>query len=69
MAFVTLIFAGQIGEAHLAGVGLANTLYNIVVTSVSTGYSSVFDTYGPQVCVLLMFKVNINVEILNLKTR
>ena len=58
MAFVTLIFAGQIGEAHLAGVGLANTLYNIVVTSVSTGYSSVFDTYGPQ--------VNINVKIIEL---
>ncbi|KAL5272139.1 hypothetical protein ACHWQZ_G000379 [Mnemiopsis leidyi] len=49
MSFVTLLFAGQIGQSHLAGVGLANTLYNIIVTSVSTGYSSVFDTYGPQV--------------------
>ena len=49
MAFVTLVFAGQISEAHLTGVGLAITLNNLVIASVSTGYSSVFDTYGPQV--------------------
>jgi len=59
MSFVTLLFAGQIGQSHLAGVGLANTLYNIIVTSVSTGYSSVFDTYGPQVRVIkVVFTMN-----------
>ena len=49
MAFVTLMFAGQIDQAHLTGVGLAITLYNIIICSVSIGYSSMFDTYGPQV--------------------
>ena len=49
MAFITLIFAGQMSQAHLAGVGLANTLFNVAVTSVSSGYSSIFETYGPQV--------------------
>ena len=47
--FVTILFAGNIDQAHLDGVGLANTIYNVVVMSVSSGYSSVFDTYGPQV--------------------
>ena len=49
MAFITLVFAGQMNQAHLAGVGLANTLFNVAVTSVSSGYSSIFETYGPQV--------------------
>ena len=49
LAFVTVLFAGNINQAHLDGVGLANTLFNVVVMSVSSGYSSVFDTYGPQV--------------------
>ena len=49
LPFVTVLFAGNINQAHLDGVGLANTIYNVVVMSVSQGYSSVFDTYGPQV--------------------
>ena len=49
MAFITLVFAGHMNQAHLAGVGLTNTLFNVAVTSVSSGYSSIFDTYGPQV--------------------
>lgn len=49
MAFVTLIFAGQLGQAYLDGVGLANTLLNLLVIPVTAGYASVFDTYGPQV--------------------
>ncbi|KAL5263223.1 hypothetical protein ACHWQZ_G008565 [Mnemiopsis leidyi] len=49
LAFVTVLFAGNINQAHLDGVGLANTIFNVVVMSVSSGYSSVFDTYGPQV--------------------
>ena len=49
MPFITVIFAGNINQAHLDGVGLANTIYNVVALSVSSGYSSVFDTYGPQV--------------------
>ena len=49
MAFITLLFAGHIDKAHLDGVGLANTLYGVFVLAVSSGYSSVFDTYGPQV--------------------
>ena len=49
MAFITLMFAGHISPAHLAGVGLANTLFNLIVVPVSAGYASVFDTYGPQV--------------------
>ena len=49
VSFVTVIFAGHINKAHLAGVGLTNTLYNTVVMSLSQGYLYVFDTYGPQV--------------------
>ena len=49
MAFITLMFAGHISPAHLAGVGLTNTLFNLIVVPVSAGYASVFDTYGPQV--------------------
>ena len=49
MAFITIMFAGHLGPAHLAGVGLANTLFNLVVVPISAGFSSVFDTYGPQV--------------------
>lgn len=49
MAFTTLLFAGQIDKAHLDGVGLANSLYGAFILSLSSGYSSVFDTYGPQV--------------------
>ena len=48
-AFVTIFFAGTLSQAHLDGVGLANTLLNVVVLSLSLGYTSVFDTYGPQV--------------------
>ena len=48
-AFVTILFAGTLSQAHLDGVGLANTLLNVVVLSLSLGYTSVFDTYGPQV--------------------
>eukprot|EP00116_Pleurobrachia_bachei_P003299 sb/3463561/ len=47
--FVTVMFAGGIDKTHLDGVGLANTLYNIIVVSVSAGYSTTFDTYGPPV--------------------
>ena len=49
LSLVTTVFAGNISKAHLDGVGLATTLFNVVVTSFSSGYSSVFDTYGPQV--------------------
>ena len=49
MPFITMLFAGQLGQSHLDGVGLSNTMYNIVVTSVWFGYSTVFDTYAPQV--------------------
>ena len=49
LPFITILFAGKINQAHLDGVGLANTIYNVVVMSASFGYSSVFDTYGPQV--------------------
>ena len=49
LSFVTILFAGNITKAHLDGVGLANTLFNIVVLSLSQGYSYVFDTFGPQV--------------------
>ena len=49
LSFVTVLFAGNINKAHLDGVGLANTLFNIVVLSLSQGYSYVFDTFGPQV--------------------
>ena len=49
LPFVTILFAGNINKAHLDGVGLANTLFNIVVLSLSQGYSYVFDTFGPQV--------------------
>ena len=49
MPLMSVIFAGNIDQAHLDGVGLATTMFNVVVTSMSTGYSSVFDTYGPQV--------------------
>ena len=49
LSFVTIFFAGTISQAHLDGVGLANTLYNIVVMSFSEGYSSVFERFGPQV--------------------
>ena len=44
-----MLFAGKMNQAHLNGLGLATTLYNVVVTAISCGYSSVFDTYGPQV--------------------
>ena len=49
LSFVTILFAGNITKAHLDGVGLANTLFNIVVLSLSQGYSYVFDTFGTQV--------------------
>ena len=48
-AFVTILFAGNLSQAHLDGVGLANTLLNVVVLSLSIGYTSVFHTYGAQV--------------------
>ena len=49
LSFVTILFAGNINKAHLDGVGLANTLFNIVVLSLSQGYAYVFATFGPQV--------------------
>ena len=49
LSFVTVLFAGNINKAHLDGVGLANTLFNIVVLSLSQGYAYVFATFGPQV--------------------
>ena len=42
-------FAGTISQAHLDGVGLTCTLYNVCIMSVSQGYGYVFETYGPQV--------------------
>ena len=48
-AFVTIFFAGKLSQAHLDGVGLANNLFNVVVLSLSLGYTTVSDTYGPQV--------------------
>ena len=47
--FITVLFAGSISEAHLDGVGLASTLFSVFVISMSAGYATVFDTYGPQV--------------------
>ena len=49
LALVTIINAGMIDEDTLAGVGLANTVYNVFQFSMMYGYSSVMDTYGPQV--------------------
>ena len=49
MPFVTMLFAGLISQSHLVGVGLSNTIFNIFMVSVWFGYSTVFDTYGPQV--------------------
>ena len=49
MLFVTVLFAGKLGQIHLNGVGLANTIYGVCVAALTFGYSTVFDTYGPQV--------------------
>ena len=49
LSFVTILFAGTISQAHLDGVGLTCTLYNVCIMSVSQGYGYVFETYGPQV--------------------
>jgi Na+-driven multidrug efflux pump len=49
MPLITVLFAGTISQAHLDGVGLATTMFNLLVQSMCAGYSSVFDTYGPQV--------------------
>ena len=49
LAFMTVLFAGNINKAHLSGVGLAQSINTIVVLSLSQGYSYVFETYGPQV--------------------
>ena len=49
MGFISVIFAGTISQAHLDGVGLATTLYNIVSYSFSRGYTYTFETFGPQV--------------------
>ena len=46
---ITVFFAAHISQAHLDGVGLATTLFNVVFISMAGGYSTVFDTYGPQV--------------------
>ena len=48
-AFITLIFAGQHGQAMLAGVGLGNTMYNVLLWSILWGFTSAMDTFGPQV--------------------
>ena len=34
---VTVVFAGRLGSTQLAGVGLANTLYNVILVSVRSG--------------------------------
>ena len=49
LSFMTIFFAGTLGQAYLDGVGLACTLYRIIATSMAVGYSFVFETYGPQV--------------------
>ena len=49
LSFITIFFAGTLGQAYLDGVGLACTLYRIIATSMAVGYSFVFETYGPQV--------------------
>ena len=49
LAFITLIFAGHLGPAMLAGVGLGNTMYNVLLWSVLWGFTSSLDTFGPQV--------------------
>lgn len=49
LAFITLIFAGHLGPAMLAGVGLGNTMYNVLLWSVLWGFTSALDTFGPQV--------------------
>ena len=49
LAFITLVFAGHMGQAMLAGVGLGNTMYNVLLWSVLWGFSSAMDTFGPQV--------------------
>ena len=49
MGFISIMFAGTISQVHLDGVGLANTLYNIVSYSFSRGYTFTFETFGPQV--------------------
>ena len=46
---VTMVFAGKLSQAHLDGIGLANTIYGLCVAAICFGYSTVFDTYGPQV--------------------
>ena len=48
-SFVTVLFAGRIDENHLNGIGLASTIFNLVLTSLVFGYMTVFETYGPQV--------------------
>ena len=37
------------GKAHLDGLGMASTVWAVVVLSMTAGYETVFDTYGPQV--------------------
>jgi len=49
LAFITLIFAGKLGQEMLAGVGLGNTMYNVLLWSVLWGFTSALDTFGPQV--------------------
>ena len=49
VGFISVVFAGTINQAHLDGVGLATTLYNIVSYSFSRGYTYTFETFGPQV--------------------
>ena len=48
-AFITTLYAGRVGKDHLDGIGLSNTMWSTVVFSFTIGYSTVFDTYGPQV--------------------
>ena len=49
LPFISLVFAGNINKSHLDGVGLAHTLINILVASLSQGYARIFHTFGPQV--------------------
>ena len=48
LSFITVVFAGHIGNTMLVGVGLGNTIFNVLLWSVMWGFSSAMDTYGPQ---------------------
>ena len=49
-AQVLLYFAAQMGDNYLAGIGLGSAVYGKTLAMFMLGFSSVFDTYGPQMC-------------------